>query len=242
MNKDVFVDAVGYLDTDVLARHLQLKEKLRSKLKNKRIIIIWRWPAIAASFVAVALIGTLLILNMSTTAPIGKGFDLESGFRQSFYGEESQSNFCAYRSETDKFDINHVALDFYYGGYYYNGVEFALENTMNCPTFDIYFTNDQGDKYLVKHVNENFVSDKYSCKLVYDDNLNNYEVKYNYAETLTIPAELFVKESGMIWLEIEGKNILEPDTDDPKSLYITGICIFYNMSNGEVVLSSPEQN
>ena len=240
MSQELIMDAIGYLDTDILAEHLRQKEKLRSKLKSKRIINAWRWSAVAACCVAVVLIGALLIPNMTTMPSLGNDFDLESGFKQSFHGEESPINYCAYRSKTNKFDIKHVTLDFYYGGYY--DIDYELQNTTSYPTFDIYFKDDQGNKYLVKHVEENFVSEKYSCDFVYDDDRNICEIKYNHSETLTIPAELFTKESGKIWFSIEGKNILAPETDRPQSLVITGICIFYNVIDGEVVLSSQEQN
>ena len=36
MNNYLFVDAVSYLDTDLLAEHLEKKDKLKHNLKNKR--------------------------------------------------------------------------------------------------------------------------------------------------------------------------------------------------------------
>lgn len=70
MNKDVFMDAVGYLDTDILARHLQLKEKLRSKPKSKRIIHVWRWSAIAACICLVVALGAVFIPQLLETPTI----------------------------------------------------------------------------------------------------------------------------------------------------------------------------
>ena len=238
MSQELIMDAIGYLDTDILAEHLRQKERLRNKLNNKKTIDIWRWSAVAAGIVAVILGGMLLIHNQSTPS-VGNESALESGFKQSFHGEESPVNYCAYRSETNKFDIKHVTFDFYYGGYY--DIDYELQNTTSYPTFDIYFKDDHGNKYLVKHVEENFISEKYSCDFVYEDDRNICEIKYNHSETLTIPAELFTKESGKIWFSIEGKNILAPETNNPRSLVITGICIFYKkVESGQIVLSSQE--
>lgn len=238
MSQELIMDAIGYLDTDILAEHLRQKERLRNKLKNKKTINIWRWSAVAAGIVGV-IMGAMLLIHNQSTPSVGNESVLESGFKQSFHGEESPINYCAYRSKTNKFDIKHVTLDFYYGGYY--DIDYELQNTTSYPTFDIYFKDDQGNKYLVKHVEENFVSEKYSCDFVYDDDRNICEIKYNHSETLTIPAELFTKESGKIWFSIEGKNILAPETNYSKSLVITGICIFYKkVENGQIVLSSQE--
>lgn len=59
MNRDVFLDAVGYLDTDILARHLKQKDRLRHKPKRK--LHVWKWSAIAASICAVIALGALMI-------------------------------------------------------------------------------------------------------------------------------------------------------------------------------------
>ena len=36
MNNYLFIDAVSYLDANLLAEHLERKDKLRNKLKSKR--------------------------------------------------------------------------------------------------------------------------------------------------------------------------------------------------------------
>lgn len=238
MNKDVFMDAVGYLDVDILAQHLQQKDRLRHKPKRKTHV--WKWSAIAACLCVVFLFGILIFSNPSTP-PTSNDRSLESGFVQMKFGEESDYNFCAYRSHTEKFDIHSVTLRFYYGGYYPNGIEYTLENEQSYPTFDLYFVNDEGDRYLAKHVEENFISEKYSCDIAYDDSRNIYEICYKHSEILTIPAELFTKQSGMIRFEVEGVNILEQGFENEKNLSIAEICIFYKVIDGEIVLSSQEQ-
>lgn len=236
MNRDVFMDAVGYLDTDILAQHLQQKDRLRHNPQRK--LRVWKWSAIAASICVVIALGSVIVPNLMERFDPIIDTGLESGFKPLAGSEETLFNFCAYKSDTNEFDINDVTLDFYYGGYFYNGIEFALENDQNYPTFDLYFVNDQGDRCLVKHSEENFVSDKYSCEVVFDENGYMKEIKYNHSEQLTIPAELFTKQSGQIWLEIEGVNILETEPENRKDIFITGICIFYKVNNGQIILSS----
>ncbi len=59
MNKDIFMDAVGYLDVDILAQHLQQKDRLRHRPKRKTHV--WKWSAIAASICVVIALGALMI-------------------------------------------------------------------------------------------------------------------------------------------------------------------------------------
>lgn len=239
MNRDVFLDAVGYLDADTLAQHLKIKQKLRNQRKSNLKIL--KWSALAAASLCVGVfLGTLIFLNPSTP-PASNDWDLESGFVQAGFDEETSYNFCAYRSHTDKFDIHSVTLNFYYGGYYPNGIEYALEKEQSYPSFDLYFVNDEGNRYFVKHVEENFVSEKYNCEIVYDDNRYIYKIKYEHSETLTIPAELFTKQSGMIWFEVDGENILALDSENGKNSSIAKICIFYEVIDGKIVLSSQGQ-
>lgn len=63
MNNYLFIDAVSHLDTDLLAEHLEKKDKLRNKLKSKRKVNILRWSAVAACFTFVIVMSVLLIPN-----------------------------------------------------------------------------------------------------------------------------------------------------------------------------------
>lgn len=236
MNRDVFLDAVGYLDADLLAQHLQAKQKLQRK--PKRGLHVWKWSALVAACLCVVVLVGALLLPKPSAPPSSNETRLESGFQYQAGSAESPSNFCAYKSETNEFDINDVTLDFFYGGYYYNGAEHAIENYLNCPTFDLYFVNDQGDQYLVKHVEENFVSEKYSCEIVFDEKHDPKKIKFNHSETLTIPPELFTEPSGCVWFEVRGINTWNPDSLGR----ITGICLFYKVENGKVRLYSQDPN
>jgi hypothetical protein len=62
MNNYLFVDAVSYLDTDLLAEHLEKKDKLKHNLKNKRKVNILRWSAVAAAFIMMISIPVVIFL------------------------------------------------------------------------------------------------------------------------------------------------------------------------------------
>ena len=159
---------------------------------------------------------------------------LEDGF-QSSYGDDALPYFCAYRSDKTVFDIDAVTLDFYYGGSYYSNLEHYLETVANIPSFDVYLSNRKHVSILVKHVEENFVSEKYRCKLIYDENWNFIEKQFNYSETITIPKEIFTEESGVICFSISGANVRETE---PQIRSLTWIDIQYEVMDDKVVLSS----
>ncbi|MBE7088633.1 MAG: hypothetical protein E7370_03845 [Clostridiales bacterium] len=162
---------------------------------------------------------------------------LENGFKPCDGEDETPIFYCAYRSDKTEFDIDNVTLDFYYGGYYYQGAEFELENAHDFPSFELYFEEDNGNNFFVKRVEENFVSDKYSCEVVYDENWHITEIRYNHSEQITIPSEVFTKENGQIWFEIHSANANDIESEVK---CITGISIFYQVSNGRVILSNQE--
>ena len=64
---------------------------------------------------------------------------LENGFKPSNDADETPIFYCAYRSDKTEFNINDVTLDFYYGGYYYQGAEYELENAHDFPSFELLF-------------------------------------------------------------------------------------------------------
>ena len=51
MNNELLMDAISYLDSDLLAEHLKRKEELSRKTKRKLAPVILKWSAIAASLV-----------------------------------------------------------------------------------------------------------------------------------------------------------------------------------------------
>ena len=162
---------------------------------------------------------------------------LENGFKPSNSAAEAPANYCAYKSDINEFNIDDVTLEFFFGGHYASGVEHELSHSRNYPTFDLYFVDEEGNRYFVKRIEENFVSDKYSCEVVYDENWYITEIRYNHSEQITIPSEVFTKENGQIWFEIHSANA---NDIEPEVKCITGISIFYQVSNGRVVLSNQE--
>ena len=160
---------------------------------------------------------------------------LENGFRPSNSAADAPANYCAYKSDTNEFNIDDVTLEFFFGGHYASGVEHELSHSRNYPTFELYFVDEEGNRYFVKRIEENFVSDKYSCEVVYDENWYITEIRYNHSEQITIPSEVFTKENGQIWFEIHSANA---NDIEPEVKCITGISIFYQVSNGRVVLSN----
>ena len=162
------------------------------------------------------------------TTPIS----LEDGFIIS--GELIPTRFAAYRNNTCEFDIDHVTLEFFYGGLWANDIEFVLTHSDNYPEFDLYFVNSDGDELLVKHVEENFVSEKYRCD-VYYVSPRKTGVIFNFSEYLTIPKELFCKNSGVIYFEIRGVN---PRSPSQKVDLIASEIIYYRIINDTVFLSN----
>ena len=51
MNNELLMDAISYLDSDLLTEHLKRKEELSRKTKRKLAPVILKWSAIAASLV-----------------------------------------------------------------------------------------------------------------------------------------------------------------------------------------------
>lgn len=65
------MDAISYLDEDLLAKHLKIKEKLKIKAIRKKKVNMLRWGAIAAAFCLVLTTGFAIIFKFlnNTTNP-----------------------------------------------------------------------------------------------------------------------------------------------------------------------------
>ena len=148
---------------------------------------------------------------------------------------DSSSLFCACKSDRSEFYINFVILDFYYGGYFAESIEFEKEHSHDYPWFEIYFSDDYGNRVFVKRVFENFISEKYRCNIVLDEFGHTLERKFNYSEKLWIPKKLFTKESGVIYIGIYGEN---QRYDEPKYECITSMSICYKVIDNKVILSA----
>ena len=163
------------------------------------------------------------------------GDGLESGFVGS---EEINGYFIAYRSDRKEFDINDVTLEFSYGGWFIHHPDGTVcQCSQNYPYFDIYFTNEDGGKIFVKRVEENFVSEKYNCKLILDENRDIVDVEFNHSEILTIPKEIFTREKGIIWISFYGEDV---SRDPVKYDWFAGNYIHYKVEGDMVYLSTKE--
>ena len=160
---------------------------------------------------------------------------LESGFKIGSSGEPlPPPMFCAYKSDITAFEIDKVSLEFFWGGWYPSGIEIELARGSNYPEFDLYFKNEEGEMIQhIKHVDENFVSEKYSCDVVWNDGYE--EIKFKYSENISVPAEAFTDESGYIYFMIYGTNI---KTQTQRYECITCIRIYYKVIGDTVVLSA----
>ena len=84
------MDAISYLDEDLLANHLKKKDKLRNKLKRK--VNILKWYAVAACL-SICLIAIIII----NTIPTNNTTDIEYGYTQEhrlyYKGDKSISEY-----------------------------------------------------------------------------------------------------------------------------------------------------
>lgn len=78
MNNYLFIDAVSYLDADLLAEHLERKEKLKRKVKSKKINIL-RWSGIAASFCALLFVISVVIQYIPSTYELDYSYTGSNG-------------------------------------------------------------------------------------------------------------------------------------------------------------------
>ena len=168
---------------------------------------------------------------------------LESGLKFSVGGDELPIFFSAYKSDKSEFDIDDVTLEFFYGGYYsyrLNG-EIVQKEFLDYPWFEIYFVNEDKSSIFVKRVEEDIISDKYACDFIYrEDEINEFGnymiyVEFNYSEILTIPKEIFTKESGKIYFAIYSEDL---KAFEPEFRCITSQILYYKVMGDAVILSS----
>ena len=154
---------------------------------------------------------------------------------------DRKSIYCAYRSDTNLFDIDNVTLDFYYGLPFQSPYtpSFIRLNLYSYPWFELYFEAEDEEKILVKRVDENFVSRKYECREIRDETGYTTEIVFRHQETLTIPKECFTKGTGTIYFSIYGENRREKPWEYE---WIIGTYIHYKIKDGKVWLSDQEFN
>ena len=161
---------------------------------------------------------------LNFTACQSKG--LEGGFDTDSL--ELPKYMCAYRSDKREFDIDDVTLTFYYGGN--DGIEF--------PSFELYFENENEDRYLIKEITNHYpkdydIEDKHTRILF----LYHTTLTIKHSESITIPKELFVNDSGYIFFTVTSKHY---DSYYPHPFVrhiIARTVIYYKVIGDKVVLS-----
>lgn len=191
-----------------------------------------RTRLIARVMLFILIVSIFAMMGCSNQTDITKG--LRNGFSGSDFTNEKNACLIAYESDKNEFDINDVTLTFHFGFALPSGIELELTGE-SYPVYELYFENEEGMSVLVKHVEENLISEKYECKVIFDDNYHIIEILYNHSETLTIPQELFTKETGIIHFCIYSENIREFDS---KFRLINSIEIYYKKEKNNIILSS----
>lgn len=67
MNNYILLDAISCLDMDLLANHLEQKERNRNKAKNQKKVCILKWSGIAAACCLVLIMTTFVIQYIPVT-------------------------------------------------------------------------------------------------------------------------------------------------------------------------------
>lgn len=153
-------------------------------------------------------------------------------------------NHVGFESEKSVFDIDDVTLTIYYGDIFSSDLQYEKENGWTYEYYELYFENDKKDKVLIRHVDEDFVSEKHRCTYVKEGSLfNGYA--YNCSEEFTVPKELFTEDKGDIFFCVSGWGTPmhkgEPQ-EDPSERIITygGLC--YKKEGNKILLSGSPFN
>ena len=147
-------------------------------------------------------------------------------------------HYCAYSSDEREFDIDNVTLTVYYGlDPSYQSLEEYRDETASYSSFDFIIVSVTGGcepiYHLVRHIDENFVSEKYLCDVRYTSDLKAIrDIEFEHSEEVRLPRELFANDSGWIWIQLLGENVL----DDSVSNIICNNYLWYSKSGDRVTL------
>lgn len=142
------------------------------------------------------------------------------------YGESSYT--IAYRSEKDTFNINDVRLIVLYGGCFEEDLAEELKKN-SFPYFSINVINEKGSEIIVKNIYEEFVSEKYRTIWEYDTEKGDTTIRYNHAEEIVIPKQMFVSQKGSIVITLAHEY-----------MYLSDITLFYEKNGDTITLSNKE--
>jgi hypothetical protein len=250
-DKEKWFNALSYVDEKYIVEANPLKQPYEQESNssyNKGIAIsVKRGVAVAASVCVLLAVSLTAVFvgqdkNVQTQTPscvippISETVGIEAGFQYSS-NEPLPSEFCAYKSDTNEFDIDNVSLTFFYGGVFSSDINQELEDGRNIPEFDIYFGDANNEPiYTIAHINENFISEKYRCDIIdiITDESQSVKISFNYSEDIKIPKSLFSEEQGVISFCISGVNVNEVS---PENRIITALYINYEVTDEKVILS-----
>ena len=168
------------------------------------------------------------------------GSDVEQGLKAGFSYENKGNrpqlhmHKCAYLSDKTEFDIDDVTLEFFWGADLVYDMEYAIYLSDDYPEFDVCFYDEYDQYFIVKHIEEPFVSEKYLAEVTRENGVVT-DIKYNYSEMLTIPKEIFSKDKSYIWFSLKGMNYSKINYGEKT---IAAILIYYKKSDGKIILSS----
>ena len=185
-------------------------------------------------FAALVLLATLGVTALfgacaagqSTEDSLDEPTKLEHGFGVSSGCAPMPSEHCAYRSDAIISDIDNVKVTFYFGRTY-SSDDWDLERERNynsIPEFDVYFADKNHELlYLIRHSDENFISEEYRVTIEKDVKRNVKVFVFNHSEEITIPRELFTDTQGVLRFYVSGVNIKSKSPE-----YETITCAYLN--------------
>ena len=84
MNNYLIIDAISYLDADILAKHLEKKEKIRNKAKIKKKVNVLRWSVVAACLFFAIVLSAITIPYIPTKYNLNIVMSVKAERRYSF--------------------------------------------------------------------------------------------------------------------------------------------------------------
>ena len=106
MNNYLIIDAISYLDADILAKHLEKKEKIRNKAKIKKKVNVLRWSVVAACLFFAIVLSAITIPYIPTKYNLNYSYVGESG-KEIFIPD---SNIWIYYVDNSKIERKRVKL------------------------------------------------------------------------------------------------------------------------------------
>lgn len=146
---------------------------------------------------------------------------IDLGMESGSHGDSTSPIRYKVNSQKSKFDVNNVTLDFYYGCYGHFGHDGNTEpichvlyfcdglysGELNQAGIGIYFDDYHNidNRYFIKEIScDEFNSDEYSVTYHF-----MWVPKIKHHEAITVPAEVFARESGKFVFQIAAVNKLK---------------------------------